>query len=247
MKRALLAWVVAITIALPSAATAKSSAVVTDLGVSLSFGQCYGDQPSWNRTFACDTNAGAQVIVASFFAPAGVTQLTGMEIIVDVLTSSAVPDWWRLKTSGSCRQSALSINFIPSSPESNCRDLWEQQAFGAIGSYTVGYNGNPNRIRMRAVIARPAENVGPLEVDVEYFAFNLVISNVRTTGADACIGCSRGARLVLNAIKFTQPAGVGDFVLNSSARAESNQLDWQGGATDPVRNTTWGNVKALYR
>jgi len=97
MKRALIAWVVAIATGLPSAATAKASAVVTDLGVSLSFGQCYGDQPSSNRSFACDTNAGAQVIVASFFAPAGVTQLTGMEIIVDLLISSAVPDWWRFK------------------------------------------------------------------------------------------------------------------------------------------------------
>jgi len=100
---------------------------------------------------------------------------------------------------------------------------------------------------MRAVIARPAENVGPLDVDVEYFAFNLVISNMRTTGADACIGCSLGAVLVLNSIKFTQPVGVGDFVLFESARAASNRLDWQGGATDPVRNATWGNVKALYR
>jgi len=240
MKRALLACCAAWLVF--SAGFAHAYA-----GVNLSWEQCYGDKAISNRSFACDTNAGAQVIVGSFVAPAGVTQLSGMEIVIDVLIAEAVPDWWRFKASGSCRQSALSINFVPLNPESNCRDLWELQGVGGIGAYNVGYGGDPRRIRIVAAVARPAEYIGPLEEDVEYFAFNLVISNVRTTGLDACVGCSLGARLILNSIKLTQPVGVGDFKLSQPPQPGSSQINWQAGATDPIRNTTWGNVKALYR
>ncbi len=242
MKRALLAccavWLVF------SAGFAHAYA-----GVNLSWEQCYGDSSSSNRSFACDTNAGTQVIVGSFVAPAGVTELLGLEIVIDILIAEPVPDWWRFRAAGSCRQSALSINFVPSNPQSNCRDLWELQGVGGIGAYNVGFVGNPRSIRIAAAATRAAEYVGPLEAEVEYFAFNLVISNVRTAGADACVGCSLGARLILNSIKLAQPVGVGDFKLSGSVEPWSSQINWQGGAPipDPVRNTTWGNVKALYR
>ena len=229
----------AIALAMPSAATAEP-------GMNLSWGDCYGDRPSSNRSFACNTNVGAQQVVVSFVAPAGVTEMSGMEIRLDLFTADVVPDWWRLFTSGSCRQRAMTMNFFPSNLESNCRDLWEGQGSGGIGAYTVGYLGNPSRARIVAAAARAY--VGPLDANVEYFAFNLMISNMRTIGADSCAGCSRGARLVLNSIKLTQPIGVGDFSLSSSVLPFSNRLDWQGGVCipDPIRNTTWGGVKALY-
>lgn len=240
MRRALVAWFVAIAIAMPAAAHAAA-------GVNLSWDECHGDQPTSNRTFACDTNDGAQVIVASFVAPGGVTQLLGAEIVLDLLIAEAIPDWWRFKASGSCRQSAMSMNFIPASPELHCRDPWALQGVGGITAYSVGYGGSPRRARIYAFVILTPDFVLPIEENVEYFAFNLVISNMRTTGMDACAGCSLGVRLLLNSIKLVQPVGVGDFMLATSAQPASNQLYWQAGATDPVRTTTWGSVKSLYR
>ena len=86
-----------------------------------------------------------------------------------------------------------------------------------------------------------------LDEGTEYFVFNLVISNMKTVGTSSCDGCRRGARLAIPGITLKQPAGVGDFYISGAANTSGVwYLDWQGGATDPVRNTTWGGVKALY-
>lgn len=244
MKRALFACAAVFAFVLPRAAGAQPYA-------HLSWDSCIADEWVDNKNFACDTNSGTYVLVGSFIAPAGVEQLSGNEVVLDIVTETIIPDWWRLKTAGSCRQTALSINFAPVSVVSNCRDPWAGGAVGGIAAYFVGYAGSPNRVRMTAAIAVSPEYIAPLEGGVEYFSFNLVFSNIHTVGTGACDGCRMRLLLGLNSINLTQPVGVGDFRLSGSLYpGTSGTVKWQGGLPpppDPVRNTTWGNVKALYR
>ena len=123
-------------------------------------------------------------------------------------------------------------------------------AAGGIGAYTIGYAGNPARARLTMAIA--TWTPGPLEAEIEYFAFNMIINSTRTVGTGACAGCLTPVTLVLNSIKLTQPIGVGDFVLSQAANPASNYITWQTGyagclGATPTRNTTWGSVKSLYR
>lgn len=242
MKRVVVACAAVLALVLPRAAIAQSEA-------HLSWDSCFADQWVENKSFACNTNSGTHVLVGSYIAPAGVEQLTGNEVILDIRTENSIPDWWRLKTTGSCRQTALSINFVPAAEVSNCRDPWAGGAAGGFGQYYVGFNGSPNRARITAAIGVYPEFIAPLEAGVEYFAFNLVFSNIHTVGTGACDGCTMPALLGLSSIKLIQPPGMGDFnVYGHIYPGTTGTVRWQGGFSlyDPVRNTTWGGVKALY-
>jgi hypothetical protein len=65
----------------------------------------------------------------------------------------------------------------------------------------------------------------------------------------ACAGCSTGACIVLNSVELVRlPGAIGGNVTLTTPG--SNFATWQAGAacvTVPVRNRTWGQVKALYR
>ena len=84
--------------------------------------------------------------------------------------------------------------------------------------------------------------------------FKLNILKGKTTGSPpaGCPGCLQPACIVLNSIKLARPAGApgGDVTLANAA--VSSHVTWQGGTPNcpgatPTQNTSWGQVKALYR
>jgi hypothetical protein len=252
MKRLLLS--ASVMLVAMSAATSAMAA-----GVNLAWTDCRGDGGVSNRTFACAANTGSNTMVASFVAPAGVTNLSGNELVIDLISTTApLPAWWAMKNVGSCRATSLSANAVISGAAVNCVDAFAGQGAGGIGAYTQvapggGWSISPivesQHVRITIAMATPAP--GPIDLDVEYFSANIIFNNAKTVGTGACAGCADPVCIVLNSIKLTQPVGLGDTVLGFPASPGSNQITWQGAGADcnavPVRNTTWGSVKSLYR
>ena len=209
-----------------------------------------------NKTFACTSNtATGHTAIGSYIPPAGVTALTGIEIVIDLAsTTSPLPAWWQFKNTGTCRQGSLGMNFVFPGLPGDCQDYYGLAggASGNLASYNIGNRG-PNTARILGVAAVDQLQALPLDETLQYYAFTMTINNLKTVGTGACAGCSDPVCIVLNRIKLTQPAGVGDFAVDDVATSQN--LTWQGigginaqcpGAT-PTHSTTWGSVKALYR
>lgn len=231
-------------LALPAAAHAA--------GVNLEWDAC-GAGATSNKVFACDTNAGADTLHCSFVAPAGITHLTAIELVVDLLiASNDIPDWWQLFNAGTCRRAAVAIDTnAPGGAEATCADPWNGLGSARLGAYwtTPAIRSGLSKARLVGVGFMPLGASAELETDREYHAFRVVLSHGSTTGAGACNGCNVPVCLALG-LKLVQPVGVGDYYLGNPNR--NNTVTWQGGSfaggcTVATRNRTWGQIKSIWR
>lgn len=119
-------------------------------GINLSWNDC-GFSGGENRNFACNSNFGENVMVASFDPPSGITKLVGSSATLELQTTSTpLPSWWQL-ASGGCREGALRLELAaPASP--NCVDYWSSAATGSF-SYVGG--GAANRARITVSFGIP--------------------------------------------------------------------------------------------
>jgi len=231
-------------------------------GVNLRWSACIGDGGVINRNFACNTNNGTNVLVAGFELGLPVAQASGQEIVIDLASaSSTLPAWWGFFNSGTCRQTAISMNTTISPLAVNCADWANAQASGGIGAYNIGQRG-PNTSRIKIAIAVPQAALATLVPAQEYFSVNVAISNAKTVGSGACLGCGNAVCIVFNSVKVTTPSpgGILDQTLSGPANGfDSDFTTLQGGggvivngtpgcgASTPTKNATWGAVKSLYR
>ncbi len=224
-------------------------------GVNFAWNSCFGEGTGVsNKNFACASNDGSQVAVGSFVAPTHLVALQGYQMIIDLQSAgSALPPWWQFRNIGTCRQISLSANFVGSPANQVCVDPYAGGGVGTINLYSIAYKGNPTRAHLDMISANTTP--GPIDANVEYAAFNVVINNAKTVGTGACAGCATPVCLVLNNINLIQSGVAGDFRLTQAANPGSNYITWQGGAVGglgcpaatPTRNSTWGSVKSLYR
>lgn len=228
------------------------ASVAAAAGLNFSWGDC-GTFGAVNKSFACTSNtlAGA-IMVGSFVPPAGTTSVTGEEIVVDLQSASpTVPPWWQFKYVGACRQTSLATSADFTS-NVNCVDYWQGLAVGTSVTYVTPYHFTASRARLVIINALAPADAGPLSTGSEYYAFKVSLAGQKTVGTGACAGCLDPVCLVLNQIKITQPAGVGDFYV--TATVQRNYVTWQGGVVatgcpvaTPTHNATWGALKGLYR
>lgn len=236
-------------------ACALLACVATDAfaaGINLSWNAC-GAAGATNRTFACNTNTGIHTLYVSFMPAAGTVAITSAESVIDLAsTALPLPQWWQFKNAGTCRQTALSVAADFTAGVPGCEDYWSGQAIGGVTLFNPnvvpGYTGRARLIVMYTMAPELATLPDP---NVEYAVLRLAINNTKTVGSGSCAGCATPMCLVLNQIRFTQPAGVGDY--NLYAPLHSNIVTWQGGdlatvcyTATPARNRTWGGVKSLY-
>jgi hypothetical protein len=221
-------------------------------GLNLGWLDCEGLPASENRIFACNTNSGVHTLVGSFFAPCCITAASANEIVMDVQTTGvSLAAWWGMRT-GACRTAAsLLSSYDFTGGPFTCYDYWQGGASGGISEDApIG-----NRVRIKALGALPAGSplITAIGEGFEVYSFKANINSAKSAGLGACAGCNAGACIVLNSIKINQPVsepGGSKFV---SAPATRNYATWQGGiggdclGATPAKNTTWGNVKALYR
>jgi hypothetical protein len=228
-------------------------------GVGLRWNACLSDGGLLNKNFACSSNTGTNLLVGTFEMGADLLQTSGNEVVIDLASASnPLPAWWAFKNAGTCRQTALAMNFTYSATAINCADWAQAQSAGGIGAYNIGARGT-NTARLVAAIAVPPNALQNLVAAQEYFSFNLTISNAKTAGTGNCTGCSDPVCIVFNSINLTTPILANNVKLSGPSNGtDANYCTWQGGlgvavgavsgcpAATPTKNATWSQVKSMY-
>jgi hypothetical protein len=221
-------------------------------GLNLGWTDCGGSPASLNRTFACSTNTGSFTLVGSFVTPSSVTAASGIVSIMDMQTAGVLlPPWWGMAT-GLCRAGSLTANFDFTNGPWSCIDYWQGGASGAVTMDPP--QGNRARIRVVATLPAGSPLITSIPEGDEVYAFKVIIDAARTTGLGACAGCQREAVICFTSVTITQPAGAAGGNRYVWQPASRSYATWQGGGyvtdycfPDPVRSTTWGSIKTLYR
>jgi len=225
-------------------------------GVNFAWGtDCWSESSVQNRSFACDVNTGTELATASFAPSADLPDFNGIVAKVEICSvNAALPAWWQLWNAGACRSMLISAStdFL-AVPAGSCPDPWHGLALGGIATYQTALfppSSGPvpayNRALIKLAFALPAPEA--LAADVEYAGFHLAISHAKTVGDGACAGCSAPAALALAEIQLW-----GQTQMQMLGNPLSNQfLGWNGGSwwdcwPTPVRNSTWGQIKGMYR
>jgi hypothetical protein len=226
-------------------------------GVDINWGSgCWSDgTPVNDLAWICNRNAGSMTMTCSFAVSQAQPEFVGIELQLGGVTEAAImPAWWQMAL-GECRASAISTSadFL-SAPQIGCVDMWQNAASGGLASYDWGplWGGN-NRAHILVVYAVPADTPIPLDPDVEYYAAHVRVMYAKTVGTPSCEGC-----LVpmlwnfysLKAAELTQYE-----MLTEALPGGNHCLRWQHSTLvcpcwdwpSPTRNTTWGQVKSLYR
>jgi len=235
---------------LTGAMLALSASFAAAEGINLSFNDC-GLNGTRFATFNCLSNTGTPfTAIGSFIPPPAIAEFLGINAQVDVTTAAALPDWWKHGAT-SCRStSGMSVSFDFTSGPFSCTDFFSGQAAGGF-LYEAGF-ATPNRARIRLTCAVPFDNRGPVDENLEYYAFKLNLQRAKSTGTGSCAGCEQQACIVLNEIQLFQPPEAGNDPIITSA-AEANHVTWQSSTvpgcpeSTPARNSSWGQVKSLYR
>ncbi|MDM8008392.1 MAG: hypothetical protein QUV05_19825 [Phycisphaerae bacterium] len=232
---------------------ALTASVAMAAGVSVSWKNfCWGEEgSSTDLTWACTTNINTNIrMTTSFKLDADMPDFVAAEIYMEGMVQDAVvPDWWELgdATTADCRNGTILSASADGTVLANgggdiCFDPWQGGGAGGIGLYS--YDGN--RMHLNAVWASATEI--PLLANTEYFALQFRISGLRTVGT--CPGCLVPAIWGLTKIGVCMPMAT--IYLDAPYLGGNQCLTWQSStlpcaAPVPARNTTWGQVKSLYR
>jgi hypothetical protein len=220
-------------------------------GLYLSWNDCPGGaSASPSATFSCDTESGEQDLIPAFVLSSPIDSVIAVEIVVDIqFAGFSVPSWWHLEPAG-CRFGRLAPSTLPP-PANACANFWNQDLSAGF-LYLIGQpRGGANQARMVVSFALPdVKAARRLEADSLYLAARLALLHSNPTN---CVGCSTSACLVLNSILIGRVPGAagGDVLLTTPGPADANRATWQGSSancsTVPVRPSTWGRLKGLYR
>jgi len=218
-------------------------------------------------TFACNTNSNVEYMVACGMPNVALVGMNAMDARIDVQTANAIPAWWQGFNAGACRQAAFSPSVLPSALTlSGCTQrLWTTDAYGGIGAWAID---GANRFHIVVGYATAGNRVANLSTTARYNAFQIAVLASNTVadpgdpdnGIDPvvpCAGCADGATLVLNQITYYGNGTVASDAivapLAPTSAINGQCLLYNGGAgsgacgATPARNTTWGQVKSLYR
>jgi len=217
-------------------------------GVNLTWGTgCWEDNPSTLKTFACDTNVGSASLTASFaFEWAAWTYY--MDAKLDLQSDSPqLPDWWQFTCPAGCRAGSMSVSADFTGAPGGCADPWLGRAQVTWYWVTAAIPGPyqpvtaPSRARLKVSMEFPQVTFIPNQ---EYYAFRVTLNYARSTGSGACAGCATPVTIVFNDL----------WILTGHLTAPLSNacLRWQADGTTPcsatpARNSTWGQVKSLYR
>jgi hypothetical protein len=208
-----------------------------------------------DNPIGCFVNEGDQVLFCSFTLDSAVDQVLGIEAVVDLQHSGGeLPDWWELSGTGACREGALRVSG-DFSLIGACTDPWRGLG-GGVAFYQPGLpRQQPNQARLLGTFAVvPSDSARSLEPGVAYYGLQLLISNDKSVSLGSCAGCTFPACLVLNSITLLRAPGApgGNVTLTTPGAGNGNWVTWKGGAGAncglvPVRRTSWGRIRTLYR
>jgi hypothetical protein len=222
---------------------------------------CWIDAPHAVAAFDCRTNTGVTEIMVSFQLADDQPAFVGVAIVIDLEVGSpdvvlpSLPDWWQFFNAGSCRRTALTTTTdFQADPVTRCEDPWNGLAQGGIGAYqTIGTSppvprNCPSCARLKVFYA--LSNPVPLVAGPMYRACRITIGHTASVGPGACAGCTLGATFALEYVQAAEATGASQFL--SDPTSGGNQcLMWNNSGVPcsavPVRNVTWGRLKAIWR
>jgi hypothetical protein len=228
---------------------------------SLTF-DCIGDIAN-----GIDPNVGDFYMMISVTPNIAVVGFNSTDMRIDGQAAGPIPAWWQSFVPGSCRETAFLPAASPANPASGiCLSAASTKLWTAGVPLVVmgAWNINSNRFYTVLGAATAGNRAANLNVAGHYgvIALEMLTSNSldvpeSAPGAGdavvACAGCAVPMTLVLNQVGL-YGSGAEDQITGVSALAGASQcITWQGGAGDgvcgitPARNTTWGQVKSLYR
>jgi hypothetical protein len=230
-------------------------------GVNIHWGTgCWNDGAQQNlMVFACDGNAGEAVMTLSF-QPMSDGHLVGIEAtLVGMTEDGDVPSWWDLGAAG-CRAGALSTSAdFSAAPEIGCEDVWQNRASGGLTLYATaaGAGGYWHNLRMVVAYGVSVEQAIPIYGWAEYYACQVKLDYRQTVGAGSCAGCGMPVLWGFDTLKLVLSEG-DEMLLGDMGGSEHPCLLWQGASHFPscsafldhglpARNSTWGQIKSLYR
>ena len=228
--------------------------------INLFWDDC-GASGSLRKTFACDTNTGAHVLVGSFIAPGYLVSVSGWTASLELQSACpAYPDWWKMRT-GYCRNGSLNSSFDFTSGPTSCFDYWQGGAMGMVSMDDPAGRGAVVTLQCAWPVLDP--RAGPIEEGTHVYAFKMVVNNAKTVGPGSCAGCQDDLCLVLKSILIHQTPGtpegdrwLGNPDLSQVAAWQGGSWSWNhlqpggvctGDCPTPVRARTWGQIKSLYR
>jgi len=220
-------------------------------GFALSWGNtCWGETGSTSYlTWACNSNTNENIrITCSFKMGQPVSDFVAAAVYLAGYSESlSIPDWWRLGEigTGDCRTGALSVftdgSVLANAGNDVCMDPWNGAGGGGLGQFTW----HDNRMYIGAIWALPDPIA--IEANTEYFALQLRINAGKTVGG--CAGCDVPVLWVLNRIEY-DTLNAAHYIDEPYAGARPC-LWWQRASQGcyivPARNSTWGQIKSLYR
>ena len=256
---------------------ATSHAGTSAPGVSLNWDRCFGDGSVQYKDFACDVNTGSDRMVGTFELSSDNPGVTGLEIVLDFKSATGVPTWWTTNAPGGtsgCRGLALTAQLVPPAGAVACSDWAGGQGAGGIAAFRVDNSYSP--VHGRLILGSAVPSPVDLVAHQEYFAFTVVVSHAKTVGTGSCAGCLEPMVFFLSSVNVVN-GNTGSTLLNRGANYLGSQwISWQRGyasnigffcshnpfgeclgpyvewttvpySVTPTRNSTWGQVKSLYR
>jgi hypothetical protein len=229
-------------------------------GLALRWNHCFGEGSGLaSRSFSCDTNAGFEELVGSFVLTEDMPEVSGVEIIVDLTTQAPyqgylpapapdtpLPEWWKYKQPGTCRQTSLTFSTAPDPGDQVCVDWGAGLEVGALANYQIDFRGTGSA-RITAAAAVPMTNPQSLQQGIEYYAFTLRIRHDKTVGAGACGGCDVRVWLYLDGINVVTPRLEDNRRLAGPLNGVDSDLAQWGLVPVATRATTWSALKSRFR
>jgi len=241
------------TLLFASMLLALTASVALAGGVNIAWGTlCYTENPVSSTTFACTVNTatGNRQMTVSFMLNSGLPDMVGAEWLIEGQSDlPALPDYWKLGIAPStdCRAGrAQFINSFVNVESETCLDWTAGAGFPA-----PNFTWDTNKAHFTLGVAIDDGFPFSAQPDVEYYGGAVSLLNSKAVGAGSCGGCSAG--MIFGLHTFTAAGKAGrrdDFTYPISG---GNQcLVWNGSTQPcdtpvPARNTTWGQVKSLYR
>ena len=219
-------------------------------GLSLGWGDCRaGGSGTDIQRFGCASSFVELPLFPAFVLAATVDSVISMELVIDVdVAADSLPAWWRTDQ-GQCREGGWSAD---TEAPSTCVDAWNTFGVASFQGWIAGTPGSSIRHgRLLVAAAAVPGTLVKLDADVLYTACRVVL---RTINTPTCAGCEIPACLVFNSLLIRRAPGssVEEIPLFAPESPGLTFVHWQDGPgadcqSVPVRRSTWGAVKALYR
>jgi hypothetical protein len=237
------------TILLTSMLLALTVSVALAGGVNVAWGTlCYTENPVSSTTFACNTNTGNRVMTASFMLDVPMDDMIALEWAIEGQSDlPALPDWWKLGATPDCRAGKATFNSNYTGMESGTCVDWTAGA----GFNAPNYLWDTNMAHLTMGVAIDGGTPYAAAADQEYYAGGATILFSKVVGTGLCAGCSSGMIFGLKSLGVVGLSGRRDDFF--TPLPGGNQcLRWNNTILPcappvPARNTTWGQVKSLYR